>query len=64
MSYFSKFVTRTVDPREAAEHFRAFVEGAAEQALRDPDNLRLMNYVVWRTRNTEGSTSSSSTRGI
>ena len=37
VSYFSKFVTRTVDPREAAEHFRALVEGAAEQALRDPD---------------------------
>ena len=27
-------MTRTVDPREAAEHFRALVEGAAEQALR------------------------------
>ena len=37
VAYFSKFVTRTVDPREAAEHFRALVEGAAEQALRDPD---------------------------
>lgn len=38
VAYFSKFVTRTVDPREAAEHFRALVEGAAEQALRDPDD--------------------------
>ena len=28
VAYFSKFVTRTVDPREAAEHFRALVEGA------------------------------------
>jgi len=34
VAFFERYMTRTVDPREAAEHFRALVEGAAEQALR------------------------------
>jgi len=35
VAFFEKYLTRTVDPKEAAEHFRALVEGAAEMVLRD-----------------------------
>ena len=37
VSFFEKYLTRTVDPKEAAEHFRALVEGAAEMVLRGGD---------------------------
>lgn len=33
-SYYDKWLTRKIDTEEAAEHFRALVEGAAEIALR------------------------------
>jgi hypothetical protein len=38
VKFFEKYLTRTVDPKEAAEHFRALVEGAAEMVLRDGDD--------------------------